>query len=112
MSKMNIRWMDDQVGCLSSGSGCLIEKNIDYRGNGMGSHAKVENQDACVKLSKSRKGALFWTYQDSTKRCFPKVNKNGRMFMAGVVSGNNECGKVGKLDIPASVENIKCKKYF
>ena len=82
-------------------SGCVIEKNIDYRGNEKGARAKVENQEACAKLSFSRDGALYWTYQPSTKLCWPKTSKAGRVAMENVVSGNNECGKDGKLDIPS-----------
>merc|ERR1711974_216881 len=74
--------------------GCMIEKNIDYRGNEKGARAKVENQKACAKLSLSRDGA-FWTYQPSTKICWPKTSKAGRMAMENVVSGNIECGKDG-----------------
>ena len=84
--------------CLSSG--CIIEKNIDYRDNTKGIKAMVESQEACAKLSFSTDGALFWTYQPSTKLCWPKTSKAGRMAMENVVSGNNECGKDGKLDIP------------
>ena len=76
----------------------MIENNIDYRANNKGAKAKVENQEACAKLSFSREGALFWTFQPSTKLCWPKTNKAGRMAMENVVSGNIECGRSGKLD--------------
>ena len=56
----------------------------------------VESQEACAKLSFSTQGALFWTYQPSTKLCWPKTSKAGRRVMEGVVSGNNECAKDGK----------------
>ena len=75
----------------------MIEQNIDYRANNIGAKAKVENQEACAKLSLSRDGALYWTYQPSTKLCWPKTSKAGRIAMENVVSGNNECGKDGKL---------------
>ena len=89
-----------QTGSLSPG--CIIEKNIDYRANNKGAMAKVENQEACAKLSFSREGALFWTFQPSTKLCWPKTNKAGRMAMENVVSGNIECGRDGKFDTPPS----------
>ena len=89
-----------QTGSLSPG--CIIEKNIDYRANNKGAMAKVENQEACAKLSFSREGALFWTFQPSTKLCWPKTNKAGRMAMENVVSGNIECGRSGKFDTPLS----------
>ena len=80
-------------------SGCVIEKNINYRANNIGGKAKVENQEACAKLSLSRDGAFYWTYVPSTKLCWPKTSKARRMAMENVVSGNIECGKDGKLDI-------------
>ena len=89
-----------QTGSLSPG--CIIEKNIDYRANNKGAMAKVENQEACAKLSFSREGALFWTFQPSTRLCWPKTNKAGRMAMQNVVSGNKECGRGGKFDTPPS----------
>ena len=45
-------------------SGCITEENIDYRGNDIhGGRTKVENQDACARLSFSKRGSSFWTYQ-------------------------------------------------
>jgi len=77
-------------------AGCIIEENFDYRANNIGAMmARVEDQKACAKRSFSRDGALFWTYQPSTKRCWSKTSKAGRMAMEGVVSGSNECGKEG-----------------
>ena len=76
--------------------GCIIEKNTDYRANDIGAMmTRVENQKACAKRSFSRDGALYWTYQPSTKRCWSKTSKAGRMAMVGVVTGSNECGKEG-----------------
>ena len=82
-----------QSSCLSTG--CVIEKNIDYRGYNL-ARTEVENQMACAKLSFSNDGALFWTYQPSTKLCWAKRSKTQKIAMEGVVSGNNECVKEGE----------------
>ena len=79
-------------------SGCIIEENINYRGNAIldgppGGRRTVENQDACAKLSFSKSSSSFWTYQPSTKLCWLKTSKSGRMAQSGLVSGNDECGK-------------------
>jgi len=73
--------------------GCEIEEEIDYRAHNMaGSPHKVENQEACAKLTASKEGALFWTYRDSDKKCWIKTSKKGKTPLKTVVSGNRECG--------------------
>merc|ERR1711974_152552 len=45
--------------------GCEIEEKTDYLGHDMkGSPHKAESQEACAKLTASKKGGLFWTYRD------------------------------------------------
>ena len=60
-----------------------------------GSPHKVENQEACAKLTASKEGALFWTYRDSDKKCWIKTSKKGKTPLKTVVSGNRECGEEG-----------------
>ena len=58
----------------------------------------MANQDACAKLCSSTDGALFWTFQTSTKYCWLKTSK-GTKFSgedSDYVSGNKECGKQRK----------------
>ena len=68
---------------------------MDYRGNNIKKVGKifVASQEACAELSFRTDGSSFWTYQPSTKRCWPKTSKSGRISMDNVVSGNDECGK-------------------
>ena len=88
-----------QMSCLSTG--CIIENNIVWRGKNL-ARTEVENQMACAKLSFSTEGALFWSYQPSTKLCWAKQSNfdAGKITVEGVVSGNNECGKDGKGRLP------------
>ena len=90
---------------LGSPKGCMIEKNIDYRANNKGARAKVETQEACAKLSFSREGALFWTFQPSTKLCWPKTNKAGTMTMDGALNNNSS-------HLPNSVSPIPILNLF
>ena len=83
------------MSCLSPG--CIIENNINYKDHSKGAMlAEVENQKASAESSFSRDSTFFWTYQPSTKLCWPKTSKAGILGMEGVVSGSNECGKDGK----------------
>ena len=60
-----------------------------------GKGTKVENQEACARLSFSTKGAKFWSYVPDKKLCHVKYSKSGRKPHTDVVSGNRECGKAG-----------------
>ena len=78
--------------CIFS-AGCEIEEKTDYLGHDMkGSPHKAESQEACAKLTASKKGALFWTYRDSDKKCWIKTSKKGKKANKTLVSGNRECG--------------------
>ena len=83
----------------TSESECLTEEKITYFGHnikiGGKKGTKVENQEACARLSFSTKGAKFWSYLPAGKFCFVKYSKNGRRSHPTVVSGNRECGKSG-----------------
>merc|ERR1711974_483267 len=73
--------------------GCEIEEKTDYLGHDMkGSPHKAESQEACAKLTASKKGGLFWTYRDSDKKCWIKTSKKGKKANKKLVSGNRECG--------------------
>ena len=60
-------------------------------GHYIGKAVKVKNQQACATLTGTKDGGLFWTYQASTKKCFIKTTKKGKMEGAGLVSGNIGC---------------------
>ena len=82
-----------------STSECLTEEKITYIGHnihiGGKKGTKVENQEACAKLSFLTKGAKFWSYVPDKKLCHVKYSKSGRKPHTDVVSGNRECGKAG-----------------
>merc|ERR1719234_1893841 len=93
----------------SQDSGCIIEKEMAYPGNdidigGKERHGgtKVENQEACAKLSLAS-DASYWTYYEDGV-CFVKTSKSGRKSNPTSVSGNSECGIVGSEDEDSKVE--------
>ena len=78
-------------------SDCVIEEQMDYRGNDIGEAKWVENEEACAKLSASNERALYWTFMPPSDHpwsnlCWIKTSKAGRMPMSIVTSGNRECG--------------------
>ena len=87
--------------CISTG--CIIEKEMAYPGNDIDiggkeryGGTKVENQEACAKLSLSS-GASYWAYyQEPRSVCFVKTSKSNRKSNPTSVAGNSECGIVGK----------------
>ena len=90
--------------CVSTG--CLIEEELSYPGNdidigGTGRYGstKVENQEACAKLSLATDGASFWTFHPGENLCFVKSAKSGRKPHPSAVSGNSECGRGGEQQI-------------
>ena len=66
---------------------------IDIGGKGRYGSTKVENQEACAKLSLVTDGASFWTFHTGDNLCFVKTAKSGRKPHPFAVSGNSECGK-------------------
>ena len=71
----------------------MIEEETLYNGHdikGEG-NVKVKNQQACATLAATKKGALFWTYRPSDKKCFIKNSKKGKKPHAGRVSGSVGC---------------------
>ena len=78
--------------------GCIIEQKIDYRGWDLkpSKIKKTANQQECADYSASTPGSSFWTWNKTTKKCFPKTSKAGRMKPTepGIeaISGNNKCG--------------------
>ena len=74
-------------------AGCVIEDKIDVT---PGKHIKmignVESFDQCAMKAAEIKNAKFWTYQPSTKNCWPKASDSKKVPLEGVVSGNVECG--------------------
>ena len=80
--------------------GCIIEQKIDYRGWDIyGKVKKTANQQECADYSASTPSSRFWTWNKTTKKCYPKTSKAGRMKRTepGIepISGNNKCGKSG-----------------
>ena len=75
-------------------AGCQIDEKTDYLGHDIKGLVgiKVENQEACAKRTALTKGALFWTYRDSDKKCWIKTSKKGKKANKTLVSGNRECG--------------------
>ena len=73
-------------------SGCIIEEQIAYFGSYIG-FAKVENQEACARLSLVTHGSHFWSYVPADRLCVLKSSDSGRTPHAGAVSGNSECGR-------------------
>lgn len=71
---------------------CVIEQNTNYRGFNIEGSAEVENVEACAILSAETEDASYWTYVTSTKLCWPKSSNSDKVAMAGVVSGNSQCG--------------------
>ena len=71
----------------------MIEEGIDVT---PGKHIKrignVDSFDDCAKKAAEIKEAKFWTYQPSTKNCWPKASNSKKVPLEGVVSGNVECG--------------------
>ena len=78
---------------------CVIEQNTNYRGFNIEGSAEVENVEACAILSAETEDASYWTYVTSTKLCWPKSSNSDKVAMAGVVSGNSQCGIIRKLSI-------------
>ena len=76
---------------FSLSTGCVIDEETDYRGHDIGKAVKVKNQQGCATLTGTKEGGLFWTYQASTKKCWVKTSKKGKMEGAGLVSGNVGC---------------------
>ena len=93
-----------------STSECLTEEKITYYGHnikiGGKKGTKVENQEACARLSFSTKGAKFWSYVPDKKLCYVKYSKSGRKPHPTVVSGNRECGNAGN-----QLPTFKCASY-
>ena len=75
----------------SLSTGCVIDEETDYLGHDIEGGKKVKNQQACATLTGTKEGGLFWTYQASTKKCFIKTTKKGKMEGAGLVSGSIGC---------------------
>ena len=68
---------------------------MDYRGDDIKNKKGIKSQDDCAKFCVETKGCLFWTYQAKTKGCWVKTANSKKIEMAGVVSGNRECGLTG-----------------
>ena len=89
---------------------CLIEEKFTYTKHNIKidgkKGTKVENQDACAKLSFSTEGAKFWSYVPDKKLCYVKYSKSGRKPHPTVVSGNRECGNAGN-----QLPTFKCASY-
>ena len=77
----------------------MIEEGIDVT---PGKHIKrignVDSFDDCAKKAAEIKEAKFWTYQPSTKNCWPKASNSKKVPLEGVVSGNVECGTAAAED--------------
>ena len=88
---------------VSSSVECIIEERTTYQGNnidisGKGKYrgTKVASQQACAQLSFLTEGAKFWSYVPAKNLCWVKTSKSGRKSHKYWISGNSECGKIGK----------------
>ena len=93
-------------------TGCIIEEGISYPGNdidigGTGRYgsSKVENQEACARLSLSTDGASFWTYHPGESLCFVKTSNSGRKPNPTAISGNSECERGGEHILSKSLQS-------
>lgn len=70
---------------------CTTEENIDYNGNDI-LNTKADDSQLCAKHCLDNQKCSFWTYRPSTRDCWLKHSKAGRMKHMDRISGNKACG--------------------
>ena len=96
---MEYKYFANKIKTKSPLPGCIIEEATDYYGQDLEGGSKIKvtaNQQECADYSASTPGSLFWTWNKTTKKCYPKSSNAGRKGSGIHVSGNNVCGYSGK----------------